>query len=167
MTQATRHRKRRTFTITDESYERMTARADALGTNQSRLLEEMIDADLFIPPEADVLTDVRAAADGEDLDLPTWSRRVLAEAVAPAPDGQVFIQFDASDMTLLQERAGDDNLDVDAWVRKAVLDAAAPPVVWPALDVSPAREPIWWRILPSFLRPARPDVAVGQRRALT
>ena len=79
----------------------------------------------------------------------------------------MVIQFDASDMTLLQERAGHDNLDVDAWARKAALDAAAPPIVWPAIDVAPAREPIWRRMMPSFLRPDRPKVPAGQRRALT
>ena len=80
---------------------------------------------------------------------------------------QVLVQFDASDMTLLLERAGEDNLDVDAWVRKAALDATAPPVAWPAIDVAPPRVPFWRRVLPSFLRPARPDAAAGQRRALT
>ena len=156
----------RTFTITDESYDRMTARADAAGTNRRRLLEKMIDADLCISLDATVLTDLQVAADGEDLDLPTWSRRTLTEAAAPAPDGQVCVLFDASDLTLLQERAGDDNLAVDARVRKAALDAAAPPVVWPAIDVAQVREPFWRRVLPSFFRPARPDAAAGQRRAL-
>ena len=69
-------------------------------------------------------------------------------------------------MTLLRERAAADNLAVDAWIRKAALDPAAPPVVWPAIDVHQVREPCWRRMLPSFLRLARPDVAVGQRRAL-
>ena len=77
-----RHRKRRTFTITDESYDRMTVRADDLGTNRSRLLEEMIDADLCISLEANVLTELLAAADGEIWAGPLgagacWSERSL------------------------------------------------------------------------------------------
>ena len=156
MTQPTRHRKRRTFTITDEAYEQLTAKAEAADTNRSRLIEELIDARMVVHLDDSDMTLLQQAAEAETLEPTTWIRKVAIEAATPPPDGQVIVQFDASDTTLLQEAADVDNLDLSAWVRKAALDAAAPPVLsWPTINEPAPREPLWWRMLPAFIRPQR------------
>ena len=154
-TETTWHRKRRTFTITDEAYERLSAQAKDADTNRSRLLEGFIEAQVCLRLDDSDLTLLQSAADGENLDLPAWMRKTALEAMEPAPPAQVFIQLDDSDLTLLREVAEADNLDVSAWVKKAALDAAAPPMVgWSTVEVSTTR-PFWWRILPPFIRPGR------------
>ena len=150
MAETTRHRKRRTFTITDEIYELLGARAEGAGTNRSRFVEELIQAQVFMRLDDSDLTLLQGAADGENLDLPAWMRKTVLEAMEPAPPGQVFMQLDDSDLTLLREVAEADNLDtfwalkgagcgtrphLSAWVRKAALDAAAPPIVgWSTVE---------------------------------
>ena len=158
MAETMRHRKRRTFTITDECYELLGARAEGAGTNRSRFVEELIEAQVFMRLDDSDLTLLQGAADGENLDLPAWMRKTVLEAMEPVPPGQVFMQLDDSDLTLLREVAEADNLDLSAWVRKAVLDAAAPPIVgWSTVEVSSGR-PFWWRLLPPFIRPGRSKV---------
>ena len=155
MAETTRYRKRRTFTITDESYELLGARAADAGTNRSRFVEELIEAQVFMRLDDSDLTLLQGAAEGQNLDLPAWMRKTALEAMEPAPLGQVFMQLDDSDLTLLREVAEADNLDLSAWVRKAALDAAAPPMVgWSIVEVSSGR-PFWWRLLPPFIRPGR------------
>ena len=119
MAETTRHRKRRTFTITDNSYELLGARAEGAGTNRSRFVEELIEAQVCMRLDDSDLTLLQGAADGENLDLPAWMRKTALEAMEPAPPGQVFMQLDDSDLTLLREVAEADNLDLSAWVRES------------------------------------------------
>ena len=79
-----------------------------------------------------------------------------------------LIECQDSDLTLLRETAEADNLELEAWVRKAALDRAEPLVVgWPTVEVDGVRAPLWWRILPPFLRPARAEsVGVDPLRIL-
>ena len=155
MAETVRHRKRRTFTISDTAYERLSARCVDADTNRSRFLEELIEAQVCMRLDDSHLTLLQGVADDENLDLSAWMRKTALEAVEPAPPGDVFIQLDDSDLTLLREVAEADNLEVSAWVKKAALDAAAPPMVgWSTVDVSTTR-PFWWRILPPFIRPGR------------
>ena len=119
MAETTRYRKRRTFTITDESYELLGARAADAGTNRSRFVEELIEAQVFMRLDDSDLTLLQGAAEGENLDLPAWMRKTALEAMEPAPPGQVFMQLDDSDLTLLREVAEADNLDLSAWGQKS------------------------------------------------
>ena len=96
MAETTRYRKRRTFTITDESYELLGARAADAGTSRSRFVEELIEAQVFMRLDDSDLTLLQGAAEGQNLDLPAWMRKTALEAMEPAPPGQVFMQLDDS-----------------------------------------------------------------------
>ena len=211
MTQPTRQRERRTFTLSDEANELITARAEVLDLNRSRFVEHAVTADVFMhladsdltllqeaadddslelsawirktaleavaePPVGQVfihlddsdLTLLQGVAEADSLELNAWMRKAALDAAAPRAEGQVFMQFDDSDLTLLREKAEADNLDVPTWVRKAALDAAAPPVLgWPTVELQPVQEPLWWRMLPPFLRRPRQDGSPsGHRRMI-